>query len=150
MTQHHAPTATSNIYLDMLQLYAVPQFPGGVIFQQDGAPPATLFVSFWIQHSPQPWIGRGAVMAWPPRSPDITPLEFYLWGYVKRHVYSERINDINHLKQRITDVIHSVTPDILTRVWEELDYRLDVFRATNGAHNCTEQVCKHGEFPFIW
>ncbi|GBO22886.1 hypothetical protein AVEN_236646-1 [Araneus ventricosus] len=33
------PTVTSNIYLDMLQLYAVPQFPEGVIFQQDGAPP---------------------------------------------------------------------------------------------------------------
>ncbi|GBM66040.1 hypothetical protein AVEN_39592-1 [Araneus ventricosus] len=73
-------------------------------------------------------------MAWPPRSSDITPLDFYLWGYVKQHVYSERINDINHLKQRITDVIHSVTPDVLTRVWEELDYRLDVCRATNGAH----------------
>ncbi|GBN51145.1 hypothetical protein AVEN_267275-1, partial [Araneus ventricosus] len=57
-----------------------------------------------------------------------------LWGYVKQHVYSERINDINHLKQRITDVIHSVTPGVLTRVWEELDYRLDVCRETNGAH----------------
>ncbi|GBN16325.1 hypothetical protein AVEN_182483-1, partial [Araneus ventricosus] len=95
---------------------------------------ATLFVSFWIQHSPQRWIGRGAVMAWPPRSPDLTLLDFYLWGYVKQHVYSERINDINHLKQRITDVIHSLTPDVLTRVWEELDYRLDMCRATNGAH----------------
>ncbi|GBM72091.1 hypothetical protein AVEN_212861-1, partial [Araneus ventricosus] len=71
---------------------------------------------------PQRWIGRGAVKAWPPRSPDITPLYFYLWGYVKQHAYSERINDINHLKQGITDVIHSVTPDVLTRVWEELDY----------------------------
>ncbi|GBN82616.1 hypothetical protein AVEN_7121-1, partial [Araneus ventricosus] len=39
MTQHHAPTVTSNIYLDMLQLYAVPQFPEGVIFQQNGTPP---------------------------------------------------------------------------------------------------------------
>ncbi|GBO01243.1 hypothetical protein AVEN_271189-1 [Araneus ventricosus] len=83
---------------------------------------------------PQRWIVRGAVMAWPPRSPDITPLDFYLWGYVKQHVYSERINDINPLKQRITDFIHSVTPDILTHVWEERDYRLDVFWATNGAH----------------
>ncbi|GBM70342.1 hypothetical protein AVEN_200348-1 [Araneus ventricosus] len=69
-----------------------------------------------------------------PRSPDITPLDFYLWGYVKQHVYGEGINDINHLKQRITDFIHSGAPDVLTRVWEELDYRLDVCRATNGAH----------------
>ncbi|GBN45104.1 hypothetical protein AVEN_181759-1 [Araneus ventricosus] len=80
------------------------------------------------------WIGRGAVMAGPPRSPDITPLDFYLWDYVKQHVYSERINGSNHLKQRITDVIHSATPDGLTRVWEELDYRLDVCWATSGSH----------------
>ncbi|GBN25560.1 hypothetical protein AVEN_230090-1 [Araneus ventricosus] len=72
-------------------------------------------------------------MAWPPRSQDITLLDFYLWSYVKQHVYSAHINDINHLKQRITDIIHSVTPEVLTRVWEELDYRLVVCRATNGA-----------------
>ncbi|GBM42058.1 hypothetical protein AVEN_30410-1 [Araneus ventricosus] len=120
----------------MLQLYAVPQFPEGVIFQQDGAPPhyGNIVREFLDTTLPQRWIGRGAVMAWPPRSADITPLDFYLRGYVKHHVYSERINDINHLKQRITDVIHSVTPDVLTRVWEELDYRLDMCRATNGAH----------------
>ncbi|GBO05805.1 hypothetical protein AVEN_11406-1 [Araneus ventricosus] len=99
MTQHHAPTVTSNIYLDMLQLYAVPQFPEGVIFQQDGAPPhyGNIVREFLDTTSPKRWIARGAVMAWPPRSPDITPLDFYLWGYVKQHVYSERINGINHL-----------------------------------------------------
>ncbi|GBN79886.1 hypothetical protein AVEN_170203-1 [Araneus ventricosus] len=83
---------------------------------------------------PQRWIVRGAVMAWPPRFLDITPLDFCLWVYVKQHMYSERINNIIHLEQRITNVIHSVTSDILARVWEELDYRLDVCRATNGTH----------------
>ncbi|GBN37300.1 hypothetical protein AVEN_67268-1 [Araneus ventricosus] len=120
----------------MLQLYAVPQFPEGVIFQQEGAPPryGNIVCEFLDTTFPQRWIGRGAVMAWPPRSQDITPLDFYLWGYVKQHVCIERMNDINHLKQRITDVIHSVTPDVLTRVWEELDYGLNACRATNGAH----------------
>ncbi|GBO34726.1 hypothetical protein AVEN_258881-1 [Araneus ventricosus] len=94
----------------MLRLYAVPQFPEGVIFQQDGAPPhyGNIVREFLNATFPQRWIGRGAVMAWPPRSPDITPLDFYLWSYVKQHVYSERINDINNLKPRITDLIHSV------------------------------------------
>ncbi|GBM34478.1 hypothetical protein AVEN_106717-1 [Araneus ventricosus] len=120
----------------MLQLYAVPQFPEGVIFQHDGAPPhyGNTIREFLDATFPQRWIGRCAVMAWPPRSPDLTPLDFYLWGYVKQHVYSERINDIIHLKPRITDVIHSVTPEVLTRVWGELDCRLDVCRATNGTH----------------
>ncbi|GBN73420.1 hypothetical protein AVEN_127760-1 [Araneus ventricosus] len=109
--------------LTLLQLYAVLQFPEGIIFQQDGAPPhnGNIVREFLNTTFLQRWIGRDAVMAWPPRSPDLTPLDFYLWGYVKQHVYSERINDINHLKQRITDVIHSVTPDVLTRVWEKLD-----------------------------
>ncbi|GBN77650.1 hypothetical protein AVEN_131335-1 [Araneus ventricosus] len=110
--------------------------PSCIEIVQDGAPShySNIVREFLVTTFPQRWIGRGAVMAWPPRSPDITPLDFYLWGYVKKHVYSERINDINHLKQRITDVIHSVTPDVLTRVWEGLDYRLDVCRAANGAH----------------
>ncbi|GBN62759.1 hypothetical protein AVEN_149503-1 [Araneus ventricosus] len=118
----------------MSQLYAVPQFPEGVIFQQGGAPPhyGNTVREFLVTTFPQRWIGRGAVMAWTPRSPDITPLDFYLWGYVKQHVCSEHINDINYLKQRITDVIHSVTPDVL--MWEELDYRLGVCRTTNGSH----------------
>ncbi|GBN61523.1 hypothetical protein AVEN_122463-1 [Araneus ventricosus] len=102
----------------MLRLYAVPQFPEGVIFQQDGAPPhyGNIVREFLGTIFPQRWIVRGAVMAWPPRSPDLMPLDFYLWGYVKQHVYSECINDSNHLKQRITDVIHSVTLDVLTHV----------------------------------
>ncbi|GBM38319.1 hypothetical protein AVEN_158348-1 [Araneus ventricosus] len=78
-------TVTSNIYLDMLHLYAVPQFPEGVIFQQDGAPPqyGNIVREFLDTTFPQRWIGRGAVIAWPPRSPDITLLDFYFWGYVK-------------------------------------------------------------------
>ncbi|GBN11261.1 hypothetical protein AVEN_268832-1 [Araneus ventricosus] len=120
----------------MLQLCAVPQFPDGVIFQQDGAHPhySNIVREFLDTTFTQRWIGRGAVIAWPPRSLDITPLDFYLWGYVNQHVYSERSNDINHLKRGIMEVIYSVTSDVLTRVWEELDYRLDVCRTTNGAH----------------
>ncbi|GBN20491.1 hypothetical protein AVEN_134049-1 [Araneus ventricosus] len=73
-------TVTSNIYLHTLQLYAVPQFLEGVIFQQDGSPPpyGNIVREFLDTTFPQRWIGRGVVMAWPPRFPDITPLDFYL------------------------------------------------------------------------
>jgi hypothetical protein len=42
---------------------------------------------------PQRWIGRAAangdknLFPWPPRSPDLTPCDFYLWGFVKDSVY---------------------------------------------------------------
>jgi hypothetical protein len=40
------------------------------------------------------WIGRGGSITWPPRSPDLTPLDFFLWGYAKNIVYQVKINDI--------------------------------------------------------
>jgi len=42
--------------------------------------------------------------------------------------------NVNELKQRITIALKTVTQDMWHRVWEELDYRLDVCRETGGAH----------------
>ena len=137
-------TVCQDNYLDMLEQYAVPILTDGdghdsVIFQQDGAPPhyATIVRDYLDDSLPQRWCGRGGGQgwrAWPPRSPDLTPLDFFLWGYVKDKVYGVKINDLAHLKARITEAINSVTPDMLGRVWDELEYRLDVCRATNGSH----------------
>ena len=35
---------------------------------------------------PNRWIGRGSTINWPPRSPDLTPLDFCLWGLMKSEV----------------------------------------------------------------
>jgi hypothetical protein len=40
-------------------------------------------------------------MEWPPRSPDLSPLDFYLWGHLKAMVYQEKIRNMNHLKESI-------------------------------------------------
>jgi hypothetical protein len=42
--------------------------------------------------------------------PDLTPLDFFLWGYVKNIVYQVKINDLQHLKDRIRDAVAKVTP----------------------------------------
>ena len=62
---------------------------------------------------PDGWIGRGGPTSWPPRSPDVTPLDFFLWGYVKTKVFTEEIADIEELKTRITHAVASVTPLML-------------------------------------
>jgi hypothetical protein len=41
---------------------------------------------------------------------------------------------IPDLKNRIEAAVATITPDLLIRVWQELDYRLDVCRVTKGAH----------------
>ena len=85
-------------------------------------------------HFPERWIGRGGPIHWPPRSPDITPLDFFLWGFVKDNVYMRRVSNIDDLKARITTAIASVDADMLAATWREIDYRLDILRATKGAH----------------
>jgi hypothetical protein len=61
-------------------------------------------------------------------------MDFYFWGCVKPIVHNAPIHNIQHLKQRIREEATSVSPDVLGRVWQEMECRLDVCRATNGAH----------------
>jgi hypothetical protein len=70
----------------------------------------------------------------PPRSPDITPLDFFLWGYVKNIVYKTPVTSLDELKLRIVAAIETVTPQILENTWRDIEYLLDILRATKGAH----------------
>ena len=45
---------------------------------------------------------------WPPRSPDITSLDFFLWGYVKNRVYRTPVRDVETLQSRIIEVLAEV------------------------------------------
>lgn len=45
---------------------------------------------------------------WPPRSPDLTPLDFYLWGAMKNTVYSNNSRTTDDLMTAITEYIRSV------------------------------------------
>jgi len=58
-------------------------------------------------------IGRDGPTLWPPRSSDITLLEFFLWGYVKDKVFLTPVPDITNLKARITDAFATITEDML-------------------------------------
>jgi len=62
------------------------------------------------------------------------PFDFFLWRYVKDKVFSTPVPDITNLKARITDDFATIIEDMLENTWKEIDYRLDVLRATEGAH----------------
>lgn len=74
-------------------------------FQLDGAPPHfdRNVRNHLHQIFPNRWIGRGqdAPVKWPPRSPDLTPLDFSVWGCMKDFVYRVPILNENHLRDRI-------------------------------------------------
>ena len=61
------------------------------------------------------------------RSPDATPCDFFLWGYVKDQVYVPPLPaSIAEPKVRIRTATETITADMLQTVWNELDYRVDV------------------------
>jgi len=55
-------------------------------------------------------------------------------GYVKGKVFLTSGPEIKNLKVRITDTFATITEDMLENTRRETDYRLDVLRATKGAH----------------
>ena len=75
------------------------------------------------------------LLAWSRHSPDATPCDFFLWGYVKDQVYVPPLPaSIPELKVGIRTAIETITADMLQTVCNELDYRVDVCRITKAAH----------------
>jgi hypothetical protein len=53
---------------------------------------------------------------WPPRSPALTPCDYFLWGYFKDKVSRMPPQDINDLRRKIqleADALHG-NPELIT------------------------------------
>jgi hypothetical protein len=81
-------------------------------------------------HFPGRWVGRGGSIPWPPLSPDITPLGFFLLLYVKDIVCKTSMTFLDELNLRIVAAIGRVTPQMLENTCRENEYRLNFLRAT--------------------
>ncbi|PSN56423.1 hypothetical protein C0J52_09516, partial [Blattella germanica] len=69
-----------------------------------------------------------------PLSPDLTPPDFFLWGFVKDHFYRTPVCDSPDLQERIHAAVNNVTLQMLHNTWVEVEYRLDISSATNRSH----------------
>lgn len=121
-------------------LYPDPEDPdipdNSLWYQQDGAPahytrPVRQYLDTVF---PGRWIGRRGAIEWPARSPDLTPLDFFLWGYLKSKVYVNRPNNIEELKIRITDEIRLIEPSVIDNVLQEFQHRLGYCQEVRGGH----------------
>ncbi len=83
-----------------------------IIWQQDGAPcHFALSVRKFLNEHFEEWIGRAGKFVWPPRSPDLTPCDFSMWGLLKDRVYQTKIKSLSHLKQRIEEEFEILSLD---------------------------------------
>ena len=112
------------------------------VFQQDGAPPHwALDVRAYLNDELENrWVGRAAaaddaLLLWPPRSPDLTPLDYFLWGFIKGKVYYPPLaTSIEQLKKRIRLALILVTTQVLKVVWEIMAHRLQKTIYVKGRH----------------
>jgi len=97
----------------------------------DGAPPHFSRIShdFLNQTYGDRWIGRGGPTLWPPRSPDLNPIDFYLLGHLKTIVHATPVRDIQDLHDRITAGCETIrcTPGIFERVHESMRRRVTAY-----------------------
>ncbi|GFU87766.1 putative transposase [Trichonephila clavipes] len=78
-------------------------------------------------------ISRFGPVNWPPRSCDLTPLDYFLWGYVKSLVYADKPQTLDHLEDNIRRVIADIRPQMLEKVIENWTSRLDYIRTSRGS-----------------
>lgn len=105
-------------------------------FMQDGAPSHydINVRRFLNERYPNRWIGRGGPVSWPARSPDLTCLDFFLWGYVKERVYQTPSNTPQELRNKIESAFRTITPQILDNVQKDFLRRVRLCIEVNGQH----------------
>ncbi|GFW48456.1 transposable element Tc3 transposase [Trichonephila clavipes] len=86
-------------------------------FQQDGATCHTARATIDLLKDTfgDHLISRFGPVNWPPRSCDLTPLDYFLWGYVKSLVYPDKPQTLDHLEDNIRRVIADIRPQMLEK-----------------------------------
>lgn len=60
---------------------------------------------------------------WPARSPDLNPLDYFCWGFLKSKVFTPKPNTMEELKNRIRQEVASLDPDMIKRACGDLKHR---------------------------
>ncbi|GFU21311.1 DUF4817 domain-containing protein [Trichonephila clavipes] len=104
-------------------------------FQQDGATchTARATIDFLKDTFGDRLISRFGPVNWPPRSCDLTPLDYFLWGHVKSLVYADKPQTRDHLEDNIRRVIADIRSQMLEKIIENWTSRLDYIRASRGS-----------------
>lgn len=107
-------------------------------FQHDGAPAhfgndVRGYLNMTFERR---WVGRGGPVHWPARSPDLTPLDFFLWGQMNELVYSTPVESEMDLVGRIAEAAARIQEDVnvFERVRRSLIERCRLCNRVQGRH----------------
>ena len=91
-------------------------------FQQDGATPHTAAASrLWLQERfPGRVISLKEEVQWAPHSPDLSPLDFFPWGYLKDRVYKDKPRTSEQLKRALIAEVSAMPSEMVDRAVDHL------------------------------
>ena len=135
-------TVNGERYLQMLQSFLVPELKkrhklSQTTYQQDGATwhitqPVKTFLETNLKNR---ILSRQFPFEWPANSPDLSPLDFWFWGYVKTEVYKHgRPESLEILKERIHNVVQSINVDHLKAAVQDVLVRAEICEEVSGSH----------------
>jgi hypothetical protein len=125
-------------YLDMLIYYFWPMYKRSsgqtrFYFQQDGAPPhRKKEVQAYLKSKFGDRFLDSSI--WPPRSPDLNPCDYSLWGYLKSKVYNPRPKNLQELKENIIREFNEFKKTDMRSHFSNLKKRLALIEKQNGGH----------------
>ena len=79
-------------------------------------------------------ISRRADVVWPPRTYDLTPLDYYLWGVVKDKCYADKSETIDALKDNIREAIGEIKLHTIDNVLKNWTDRVGYCMASRGSY----------------
>lgn len=114
-----------------------------LIWQQDGAPPHNpMPITEYLQNRYNFWIGRFGTLRWPANSPDLSPLDIFLWGYLKNRIYYNRPQNIEVLRQRVEHEIFLLNADHPDFISKSINIKLrkNMFNCVNNHGGYVENM----------
>ena len=82
-------------------------------------------------------IALNRAVEWPARSPDLTPVDFFLWGYLKSKVFQTPPENLAELERQIREEmnVHRQDRAMIRRAVFDMVRRAQVCIERNGGHN---------------
>jgi hypothetical protein len=135
-------TVNGSRYRLMLETFFIPSLQQRRIhlrrtwFQQDGATCHTAndTLALLHKHFPGHVISKKGDVNWPPRSPDLSVPDFFLWGFLKSQVYRNNPKTLVDLRQNICTAVSMVSPTLLQKAMANVITRARECVLRNGHH----------------
>ncbi|GFU94015.1 uncharacterized protein TNCV_2391041 [Trichonephila clavipes] len=121
----HNVTVNGDRYRAMFTNFFIPEWNNHDVqelwFQQDGTTCHTARATIDLLKDTfgDRLILRFGPVNWPPRSCDLTPLDYFLWGNVKSLVYADKPQTLDHLEENIHRVIADIRPQNGHKCWKK-------------------------------